>query len=284
MPATLQGAKRADMFRFEGEEINNLAESPQLVRWEGGGDIGGVDLAHVDYLAADIAQHGQQAPVLVRRRADGRPELIAGRHRKAAIVKINADPGAYGLPGPIPLAAVYKDLNDVEAIGASFAENTGKPLTCMDLAHTAAQLARVMDWSNARIAALLSTPHHPCSPSRVSQLRSLIRLPMRLQRMLHSGAVPESVARAMFRLGVDAEEMEQLSRELEAGALKGSEITSRANAERRAAGKKVKRTIVDLRNKLAELGTAPSLDLLSWLDGDICSDERVAEIFAEPLT
>lgn len=197
------------------------------------------------------------------------------------MLKINADPAAYGLPGPVPLKATYADLDDIGSVIASFIENTGKPLTCMDLAHTANQLFNLMDWSNAEIAAVLTTPHHPVSASRVSQLRALIRLPMRLQRQLHAGSVPESVARAMLRLGVDSAEMERLAEELESGRIKGSEITSEANDKRRASGKKVKRSINDLRAKLIELGTAPSLDLLSWLEGDICSDERVNEIFKE---
>lgn len=273
---TLAGATRATAYRFSGDEIATLAESPQLVRW------GGLTEGHVAWLATDIAARGQQTPVLVRRAADGKPELVAGRHRRAAILRINADPVAYGLPAEtsVPLLAVYRELSDEEAIRSSFAENTGRPLTCMDLAQTAAQLSR-LDWPNKMIAETLSTSHKRITPSRVSQLKDLIRLPTRVQMALHQGTLPESAARAMLRLQLNAATMEMMATQLEEGEIKAGDITALANDARRQAGKMIRRTLYELKTKLDEIGTAKAMDLLAWMDGELKSDKRVEEIFAE---
>jgi hypothetical protein len=52
MPTQLAGAKRTDAFKFEGEEISQLAVSPQLVRW------GGLDAEHVEYLRRPVRRPG----------------------------------------------------------------------------------------------------------------------------------------------------------------------------------------------------------------------------------
>lgn len=262
---------------FEGDEIASLAESPQLARW------GGLNDPHVEWLATDIAARGQQTPVLVRRSSDGLPELVAGRHRRAAILRINANPKAYGLPkkASVPLHAVYRELTDEEAIRASLSENTGKPLTCMDLSHAATQLYKVLGWSNKQIAETLTTPHYRLSPSRVSQLRDLTRLPARVQRSLHEGALPESSARAMLRLELKPRAMEMLADQLESGEIKAADITALANDARRKAGKQIRRTMFELKAKLDEIGSAKSMDLLAWLDGELKSDDRVEEILGE---
>lgn len=273
--------KPAHLLTFTGDEIASLVESPQLVRW------GGVDADHVHYLATLIAAQGQQTPVIVRRLPDSGHghELIAGRHRRAAILRINTSPAEYGLPAPIPLLAVARKMSDESAIRVSFAENTGRPLTCMDLAHTAEALAAPpLDWPMKTIASVMSTPHHRISPSRVSQLRSLMRLPERIQAMLHAKKLPESVARAILRLGMDDAAMEVVADQLVDGTLRAGEIVAMANEARRDDGKKVKRTMFDLRGKLDEIGTGPAMDLLAWLDGEFPGergDEIVEGIFAE---
>lgn len=277
---TTAAVKPPRLLVLTGDEISSLRESPQLVRW------GGVDPDHVHYLATLIAAQGQQSPVVVRR-VDGEYELIAGRHRRAAVLRINTSPGEYGLTSPVPLLAVSRKLSDEAAIRASFAENTGRPLTCMDLAHTAESLA-ALEWPTKTIAAVMSTPHHRISPSRVSQLRSLMRLPERIQAMLHAKSLPESAARAILRLGMDDSAMETVADQLIEGTLRAGEIVAWGNEARRGDGKKVKRTMYDLRTMLEEIagetGSAKAADMLSWLDGEFAGekgDEIVRGIFAD---
>lgn len=277
MTIKLTGATRATAYRFSGDEIATLAESPQLVRW------GGLTEEHVAWLATDIAARGQQTPVLVRRSDDGKPELVAGRHRRAAILRVNADPAAYGLEpdASIDLLAHYRELSDdVAVIKSSFAENTGRPLTCMDLAQGAYQLSE-LGWPNKVIAETLSTSHKRITPSRVSQLKDLMQLPERVQMALHQGRLPESAARAMLRLQLNATTMEMMATQLEEGEIKAGDITALANDARRQAGKMIRRTLYELKTKLDEMGTAKAMDLLAWMDGELKSDKRVEEIFAE---
>lgn len=270
MAATLEGASRgSSTYKFEGDEIANLAVSPQLVRWEE------LDEAHVDFLALDIAVHGQQSPGLVRRGASGKPELVAGRHRRAAILKINEDPSAYHLPAPIPFIATYQALDEESAIRASFAENTGKPLSVMDLAHAATRFS-AFNWDNAKIASIISTPWHRVTPARVSQLKAYMRLPRAVQLLLHRGELPESAARAMLTMGLDADAMVEMVE-----ALKPGEIIAESKRSQRAKGKRARRGTPDVRELCERLRTGKAMDFLSWLDGEVKEDTRVEEIFAD---
>lgn len=275
MAATLEGASRgSSTYKFEGPEIEALAVSPQLVRWEE------LDQDHVDFLALDIAKHGQQSPGLVRRGANGKPELVAARHRRAAVLKINADPGAYGLPGPIPFIATYQALDEESAIRASFAENTGKPLTVMDLAQAASRFS-AFDWDNTKIASIISTPWHKVSAARVSQLKSYIRLPHKVQSLLHRGLLPESAARAMLTMGLDAEAMTEMVEQVERGFMKPGEIVAESKRNQRAKGKRARRSNLDLRELLEGMESEKADKMLDWLDGTLKSDEEIRKIFAD---
>jgi len=275
MAANLPGASRgSSTYKFEGDEIASLAVSPQLVRW------GDLDDDHVEFLAHDIAARGQQAPVNVRKRADGLPEMYAGRHRREAVLRINSDPGKYGVPGPVPLIAVYRELSEEAAIRASFAENTGKPLTVMDLAHAATRFS-AFDWPNDKIASIISTPWHKVTPARVSQLKSYIRLPHKVQSLLHRGVIPESCARAMLQVGLDGEAMEEMAGQIERGEMKPGEVVALAASEKRKKGKRARRSIKDVRELLERVGTDKAIHFLAWLDGDLRGDEEVEKIFED---
>jgi ParB-like chromosome segregation protein Spo0J len=268
-------ARTRDMFKtIPPADIASLQEFAQVGRW------GELNQAHVDYLAVEIARDGQRAPVLVRTGPNGKPELVAGRHRKAAVLQINGDLETYGRTEPLPLFYVLQEMDDMAAAQAAFAENTGLPLTCMDLAKAVMSYSN-MGWNDEKIAQTLNAPHHKVSKTRVSQLRSLIRLPHSIQESLHRGTMPESAARALIALQIDREEMETIAEKLRKGEMRAAELSSRAAQERRAKGKRVKRTINDLRVKLDDLSTQKSLDFLAWLDGEVNDDEVVDEIFAE---
>lgn len=275
MAASLEGATRgSSTYKFEGDEIENLAVSPQLVRWEE------LDEAHVEDLAWKIAKEKQIQPVIVRKAANGKPELVAGRHRRAAILRINEDLQKYGQSAPLPLKAVFIEMDDEDAIRASFQENTGKPPTVMDLAKAAANFSR-LEWDNQKIASTLSTPWQRVSAARVSQLKSYIRLPYKVQSMLHRGILPESAARAMLTMGLDAESMEELAWQVERGEMKPGEIIAESKKSQRAKGKKARRSIADVRELLERLRTDRANRFLDWLDGTLKEDTSIEQIFAD---
>jgi ParB family chromosome partitioning protein len=275
MSTKLDGAARTDAYRFEGEEIANLAEFQQI-------RFGGLDEDQVESLARKIAREGQRRNVLVRKRADGQPELVDGRNRKAAILRINANLSEYGVPRPLPLLATYRAMSDEEAARAAFGENNdGLPIKFMDLAISAARFEN-FGWDRPTIAAVMSTPHRPITPARISQLLALVPLPRPVQDALHSGALPESVARQMIRLKLGATEMERVSREVIAGRMKAADLTSEANSRRRSEGRKLKRTLPDLRARLTALGTDRAMDMLAWLNGDVPGEDAIDGLFADP--
>jgi hypothetical protein len=206
--------------------------------------------------------------------------MYAGRHRREAVLRINANPEKYGVPGPLPLIAVYRELSEEAAIRASFAENTGKPLTVMDLAHAATRFA-AFDWPNDKIASIISTPWHRVSAARVSQLKAYIRLPHKVQSLLHRGVVPESAARAMLVMGLDGEAMEEMAGQVERGEMKAGEVVALAAAHKREKGKRARRSIKDVRELCERLGTDKAVDFLSWLDGELKGDEEVERIFED---
>jgi ParB-like chromosome segregation protein Spo0J len=265
-------SKNQKILLFKGREIEYLKESPQIGRW------GGLDDNHVTYLAGQIARDGQRVPVGVRKGANGEPELYYGRHRKAAILLINADPSAFNLPGPIPLKYVYENLSEEVALKAAFSENTGKPLTVVDLAHAATRLSS-FDYTNDQVSAIISSPHHTISPVRVSQLKALMRLPHSILTRLHNGDIPESAARAMLSLGLDSSGLEEIATQLEKKEIKAGDIIKQANERKRTKGKKVRRSLLDVKELLIGIDTASAADFLSWLDGEHNDEGRIIAIF-----
>lgn len=277
-------SKSQRILRFEGEEIKRLQEVPQIGRWSPPGKSGLND-EHVRFLAKDIAKNGQRQPVGCKKGPSGDPLLFMGRHRKAAILLINEDPskweGPLGTPlsDPLPLLYIYQNLSDEEAIDASIKENTGLPLSVVDLAATAAKLDRVLGYSNDRIAEILSTPHHRVSPTRVIILKSYMRLPLAVLVKLHNKSIPESAAKAMLALKLDGPAMEEMASELEKGNIKAGQIIAMEAEESRKRGRKRRRSIKDVYELLGECDTADSDDFKSWLDGEHNNTERVMQIF-----
>jgi ParB/RepB/Spo0J family partition protein len=270
MPTKIEGAQRTDAFRFAPAEAKALRVSDNLCRW------GGLDAAHVERLARDIAARGQLQPVIVRKTSDGLPELIGGRHRHAAILLLNEDPARFNLPGPVDLLAIYRQMTDAEAVAASVAENGSKPLSPVDMAATIGRL-RNLGWENGRIAELLHI-----TAARASQLFGLLALPDAVLRQVHGGEIPEAAARAMLKLHLPAAEAMAAGVALAKREIRAGDLLRRAAARRREGGKAVKRTLADLRTFLGGLDTAASADLLSWLDGEpTVTDEVIAAHLAD---
>jgi ParB-like chromosome segregation protein Spo0J len=279
MPTKLEGASRIDDFKFEGEEIRNLAELPQI-------RFGDLLEDHLESLARKIAREGQRRNVLVRKRANGTPELVDGRYRKAAILRINDNLPEYDTPflggKPLPLLATYRVMTDEQALKAAFGENAdGLPVSVMDLVASAARFENCGS-SRAEIAAILSTPRREILPGRVGQLLALAPLPRKVQDALHVGTLKEVVARQMIRLKLDAAEMERVAGEVAAGRMKAGDLTAQANSRRREAGRKLKRTLPELKARLTALDTDRALDLLAWLNGETPGEDAIDGIFADP--
>lgn len=76
-----------------------------------------LDPERVKELKANLAENPQSAPALVRVKADGRFEIIAGRHRKAALLEL----------GHVEWDVVIRDIDDDQAERLTFYDNLFAP-------------------------------------------------------------------------------------------------------------------------------------------------------------
>lgn len=276
MARALAGATRSGTeYLFAGDEIAALRAIDQI-RWEQ------LTPDHVDELAKSIAAVGQQDPILVRLAADGKPELVAGQHRRAAILQINADPSVYGAPGPLRMSAVFRDLDDEQALLAAYSENAHtRPLTAVDLAHTAHRF-KAFDWTDKRIAEAMTTSHDRITQPRISQLLKLHRAPHAIKQALHGGAINESAVRAILATGRPPDEMIILAEGVAAGEMTVRQIAESNADEKRTGGKVVKRTLAEVESFLRALDTHDAGLLLSWINGAADVDQSaVIAIFKQ---
>ncbi|MDZ5459996.1 ParB/RepB/Spo0J family partition protein [Azohydromonas lata] len=84
---------------------------------EGPYHVGALDALRVDALTENLRHNPQSSPVVVRKKADGRYELIAGRHRKAAFAQLQRQ----------EIAATVIALTDDEAERLVFFDNLLAP-------------------------------------------------------------------------------------------------------------------------------------------------------------
>lgn len=277
MARKIPGTTRGDnAYFFSGDEIANLPVSAQVVRWQQ------LTESHVSDLATKIAAEGQRNPVWIRKQANGMPELLDGRHRRAAVLQINAHLDDYGLEDPLRLSASFHDLDDEQCLVASFRGNDGLPMTPVDLA-SAVNHMTTLGWDGKRIAAALSSPHRKLVPSRVSRLKHIHRLPHDIKLALHTGKLPEQTAFLIMATGGNNEELLETYRQLAAGELSKAELRAKIDGKQRAEGKLVKRTVAELVGMLGAVTGKKSAVMLQWLAGHEGVAGEVLEIFREDV-
>lgn len=267
MATTFQGATRADVQRFAPEAIGSIVLGKNL-RTE-------IDDAYIEELAHSIAKIGQLEPGIVRRDSEGNPVLVAGFCRLEAVRRINANPSVYGTDKALPYEAVFRRMNEDQALEINLEENLKRlDLSPMDLARAAAELERI-GWERARIAKAMH-----CTAAHVGSLLSLIELPSAVALMVHRRTLPVSAALAMRKL--PRPKVEFLAERLAAGEVTPQIVIREAKAEKRAAGKRLGRTLAEVKEFLGSLSTAPAADFLSWIDGETTiEDGDVSWIFED---
>lgn len=140
---------------------------------EGPFHVGALDPVRVAALAENLRQNPQSSPVVVRRKADGRYELIAGRHRKAAFEFLQRE----------EIAASVVALSDDEAERLVFFDNLLAPALSdyekylgfaqrqksKDLSY--AELARESGWSKSQVARFFSFARLPAEAIELLKAR-----------------------------------------------------------------------------------------------------------------
>jgi ParB family chromosome partitioning protein len=140
---------------------------------EGPYHVGPLDPARVAALAENLRHNPQSSPVVVRRKADGRYELVAGRHRKAAFAALARE----------EIAASVISLNDDEAERLVFFDNLLAPALSdyekylgfaqrqKSKASSYADLARESGWSKSQVARFFSFARLPAEAIELLKTR-----------------------------------------------------------------------------------------------------------------
>jgi ParB family chromosome partitioning protein len=145
------------------------------------------DFAHdnVIQLAEDIRENGQLNATKVRRKRDGRYQIIAGWRRAHAVKYL----------GDRPLRCdIYDGVTDEQAYRINIADNEQREdLTPLELAFQVSHLRDEAGYSVEKIADM-----HACKSSKIYDLLKLTQLPEELQDAVHSRSISLYLA---FELG-----------------------------------------------------------------------------------
>lgn len=145
-------------------------------------------------LAKSILEKGQLQPVLVRRVADQKIQLVFGYTRYEAVKLLNSE------GHDVPLKAEVTTMNDQEAFIANVIENKERNVTSfVDDAFNQRRLREQLGWETAKIAEL-----YRCTESWIAQLTKLLNLDQPILDRVHSGEL--SVTAALDLANLDTTE------------------------------------------------------------------------------
>jgi ParB/RepB/Spo0J family partition protein len=263
MPVRLDGAKRDDGVRFPPEEIDRIVLGDNL--------RAPVTDESVESLARLIADRGQLQPVVVYRGHDNRTWLAAGYRRVAAIKMINREPERWGLLAPIPLRATLRTLNTKSAIEANLDENLGRSFTTYDKGCALRKLIDVYGYSHGDACARLRV-----SPTRGSQLLSMLELPDSVLRLVQLEVIAEANARLLR--GLPNSQIEALAARLDAGDLTSTGMVIEALRSHKAQGDSIRRPWGRAKALLREDKHPAVAFLEDWFAGDV-AEEGLIELF-----
>lgn len=248
---------------FDPKQFDSI-DAPAYPRFPG-------SIEALQSLAESIAFSGQEQPGVVTPNGDGGYRLVCGNRRLQAIRLVNENPGAFRgsndkpLPGPISFQAIERRFADpASEMIAMIDENAQrKNMSVVDVGSLVVVMADTLGWDGTRIAAKMNL-----SPARISQLRSFMTLPPRVLDMVNRGELTESAARKMLPL--TAKERNALLNKMEKEGLSSAEVGRLAEGKDRDKGKKIKRSLSDLRKALEKLSdeSDQALLLIGWIDGE----------------
>lgn len=142
------------------------------------------DETSLQELAASIAARGVIQPVIVRRLADGRYQLVAGERRWRAAQKAKLH----------EIPALVRDLDDREAMALALIENLQREdLNPVEEARAYQRLIEGEGLTQAEIAGMVDK-----SRSHVANLLRLLGLPSGVLELVESGALSMGHARALI--------------------------------------------------------------------------------------
>lgn len=168
-------------------------EIPKIIR----GWNSRVALQGIEELAHEIARDGQISLVDVRKGEGGKPELVSGNRRTAAIEHINANIAFFmeyypRLKGPIGLKFQFVSINAKDARIRNVKENTKRlALSPIDQAHVVHDF-REMGYKDQEIADALGVVRGNPTPY-LDELAGYLALDQETQDALHAGEISRSL-------------------------------------------------------------------------------------------
>ena len=255
---TVKGAKRAHILKFEGDDIKNLKISPNLARYNQLTD------SHIDQMFQTLLEGGALPPVAVSVDSSGTPELITGRHRHAATMRVNEEFSKQKIKKRIPLLAeAFYGINDAEAIEIDVKSNRALKMTAMDSAATIAKL-QAIGYNVKQTAELLDINAATVGfRSRYNNLEPAVK------DAIHSGKLKENLVKKTLQIEKDSDAgASELCMSVLTGDLQPSDIDRKFVGRRRAHGKIVPRTTKELASELRKIKGNFAQAFVLWLEGN----------------
>ena len=173
---------RQDVYLIDPDEI----VVGRNTRWQAHDD------AEIAALARSFEEDGQLQPVVVRRIADNRVQLVAGYRRYHAAQQYNQ----LHPDQPMKLKCCVSIMNDEEALRRSIIENRERSETTpVDDAYNQRRLREECGWTDVRIS-----DFYKVSPPYVAVLKKLLLLPTDIQLRVHTKQISVQAAIALADL------------------------------------------------------------------------------------
>lgn len=207
----------------------------------------GHDNITIRNLAESILAQGQLQPVIVRKSKDGNVTLSAGFCRYLAVKMINEDKMS-STGEELFIKAIREDQSDADAFVLNIRENKDRKATSLiDDSYNHKRLREEFKWTNIRIA-----HEYHCTPVWVGQIAKLLKLSDDIQKRVHSGEIPPSIAIQLSDLS--PEDQDEVIAEAEANgvSLKLDDVKDRIRESRSngADGDNVARSLKQIRKYL----------------------------------
>lgn len=216
----------------------------------------------IDLLAASIVSQGMVNPIRVKRKDNGRFELIDGDRRLTAVelaLKNHAEskPNGSTFPEGIPAILVDKKQDDVTSLVQMFTANTGKPFLPLE---EAAAFKRMKD---AGMTLKEIEEKTGASDNRIVGALALLDAAPELQEAVKAGKIRKTVAHSIaVNVRGDAEKQKELTQELQAAGKdkkkKRAVLQKIDDARRAKAAKQIPKRVLKMRaltdEQLSELG------------------------------
>jgi ParB family chromosome partitioning protein len=180
----------------------------------------------IEELAQSIKTHGILQPIVVRQRAPGQFEIVAGERRWRAAQRA----------GLKEIEAVISEVAEQDTLTLALVENLQRrDLNAIEEAEAYQRLHKELGYSQGEIAEAVGKDR-----STVANSLRLLKLPLSVRELVLNGSISMGHARALLALESDAD-IERLARKVMAGGLSVRDTERAVQGEKEEPAAKKKR-------------------------------------------